>query len=288
MDSNGAKKSFTAKAHSREVILLLWSLRLSFLSVTALFLYQNAIAEEPGLNPVKVGIVEKLGQNIPLDLVFKDENGMGVSLGQVADGKPLIIDMAYYECPGICDVVMANLKNLIDVMHEIPGKDFNIATVSFSPADNPKLATRKKNQFWGKLDPPIPAPAWRFLTGDSTSIHELTNSLGFYFMRDKYGMFTHPTALILVDAKGKIVRYIQGTTFTLANVEMALREAKSGPAEQIIDSGPQVCFSHSPSGLVLADNVLKISGVGTLIFLAGFMVFIKTKKKFGKNQTGRS
>ncbi|MGO9480340.1 MAG: hypothetical protein ACLP05_00970, partial [Candidatus Kryptoniota bacterium] len=84
MDSNGAKKSFTAKAHSREVILLLWSLRLSFLSVTALFLYQNAIAEEPGLNPVKVGIVEKLGQNIPLDLVFKDENGMGVSLGQVA------------------------------------------------------------------------------------------------------------------------------------------------------------------------------------------------------------
>jgi protein SCO1/2 len=179
---------------------------------------------------------------------------------------------------------MGNLKNLIDEMPETPGKDFNIATVSFNPGDNPKIAARKEDQFWGKLDRQIPASAWRFLTGDSTSICELTNSMGFYFTGDKYGMFTHPTALIFVDKDGKIVRYIQGTTFTLVNVEMALREAKSGAAVQIIDSTPQVCFSHNPSGLVLADNLLRISGVGTLIILAGFMVFIRKKKKFGKSQ----
>jgi protein SCO1 len=281
---NHIKISERQNARSRRVLLSLsWSLRLCILAFVSLFLLQSVEAEETSPSHVKVGIEEKLGQYIPLDLKFKDENGNDITLRQISNGKPLIIDMAYFECPGICDVVMAGIKKMIDNTSQVPGRDFDIVTISFNSNDNPKIAREKKAQFWRTLDRTIPSDAWRFLTGDSAAIHGLTNSLGFYFMKDKYGRFTHPTGLIVVDKDGKIVRYIQGTTFALANVEMALREAQAGSAEQIIGSTPQVCFSREPSGALITDDVLRAGGVGTLVFMAGFVVFLR-RKKSQKNQ----
>ncbi len=233
---------------------------------------------------VRVGIDEKLGQTIPLDLVFKDSKGKDVTLGSLLNGKPLIIDMAYYTCPGICDAVLAGLTAALDKVTETPGKDFSVATISFDPADNPQTASQKKEEYWGLLRRPFPANDWAFLTGDSVSIHKLTDAMGFYFMRDKYQKFTHPTALIVVDKNGKIIRYIQGTTFSPVDLKMAIMEAKSGTPEQIISSILCVCFSKTPAGGPLVFNVLRVVGVGTIVFLAGFLVFLRSTKKIGQKQ----
>jgi protein SCO1 len=254
-------------------------------SLVAIAASPVARADEMTSGRVKVGIVEKLGQRIPMNLVFKDEYGSDITLAQIANGKPLIIDMAYYECPGICDVVLGGLKKIVDDIPQTPGKDFNVATISFNPADNQADALKKKTQFWGTLDRFVPASAWRFLTGDSAEIYSLTNSLGFNFIKDNHGMFIHPTALIIVNKDGKIIRYIQGTSFALANLKVALLEAESGTPEQIIGSTPQVCFSHNPAGNVVADHILQLGGAGTLVFVAGFLVFLKSKRKPGKDES---
>jgi len=231
-----------------------------------------------------VAIDEKLGDHIPMNLVFKDENGNNITLSQIADGKPLIIDMAYYECPGICDVVLAGLTNVLDNVAETPGKDFNVATISFNPQDNPQIATKKKEQFWGQLSRPFPSKSWRFLTGDSSNIYTLTNSLGFYFKREKDGMYIHPTALIIVNGDGKIIRYIQGTTFAPVDLKMAIMEAKAGTPEQIVSALLCVCFSHTPSGDHLVFNVLSVVGISTVVFALGLVVFLRSTKKFVKNE----
>ncbi len=243
----------------------------------------TSFAGEMSRRQVKVGIEERLGHTIPLDLVFKDAKGNNVTLRQVADGKPLIIDMAYYECPGICDVVMGDLARVVTEVPQVLGRDFNVATISFNPADRPPDAMKKKQQFWGSLKDPASSAAWRFLTGDSASIYRLTDALGFHFQRDKYGMFMHPTSLIFVNGDGEIVRYIQGTTYAEADVRMALTEAKTNSPAYIITSAPKVCFSHDPAGYRLTDRILQLGGVGTLVFVAGFLLFIKSKKKFGRN-----
>ncbi len=233
---------------------------------------------------IEVGIQQRLGQYIPMNVVFKDAAGHDVTLKQVADGKPLIIDMAYYECPGICDVVMAGVKKIVDELPQKAGRNFNVATISFNPADRPFNAMKKKKQFWGTLERRVPSSAWRFLTGDSSDIYTLTNALGFYFIRDKYGMFTHPTALIVVDSNGKIIRYILGTSFHYADLDMALNEAKGGTPEQIISTEPKTCFSHTPPGNRFAESALQYGGVGTMVLVAGFLLFVKSKKKFGRDQ----
>ncbi len=248
----------------------------------------SARAAETTSGHVKVGIDEKLGQHIPMDLVFKDESGKDVTLRQVANGKPLIIDMAYFECPGICDVVMGDLARTIKEVPQVLGKDFNVATISFNPSDKTSDAMKKKHQFWGSLDDPASSSAWRFLTGGSASIHRLTDALGFYFQKDKYGMFMHPTALIFVNGNGRIVRYIQGTTYAEVDVSMALAEAKANTPADIITSSPKVCFSHDPSGYKLTDRILQLGGISTLVFVAGFIFFMKSKKKFGRNQINKS
>ncbi len=276
---NSVQKSATEKTLTRKVLSSL-SVCLCIIAVMSLFLLQGLKAEEANQGRVKVGIVERLGKKIPMDLVFKDSQGRNISLRQVADGKPLIVDMAYFECPGICDVVIGGIKTIVDNMSsKVLGRDFNIATVSFNPADKPADAMKKKEQFWGSMSISSHASSWRFLTGDSTNIHALTNALGFYFMRDRRGMFIHPTALIVVDKNGKIIRYIQGTNFALADVKMALDEAVAGTPEQIISSSPKMCFSHDPAGYKLTDSILRYGGVGTMVFVVGFLFFLRAKKK---------
>jgi len=238
-----------------------------------------ASAEEINNGHVKVGIDEKLGNKIPMGLNFLDERGNEMSLSQVANGKPLIIDLAYYSCPGICDAVLAGLTDALDRVSETPGQDFNVATISFDPEDNPDIAMKKKDQYWGLLRRSFPSKDWRFMTGDSANISELTNAVGFYYMTDKYQKYTHPTALIVVDKNGKIIRYIQGTTFAPVDLKMAIMEAKAGTPEQIISSILCVCFSHEPSGGPLVFNVMRVVGVGTIVFLAGFLVFLRSTKK---------
>jgi len=252
---------------------------LGFMTLSVAILPQAANGEEAASGQVKVGIEEKLGQNIPLDLKFRDENGNEITLRQISAGKPLIIDMAYYTCPGICDEVLASLTSTLDEVSETPGEDFNVATVSFDPADNSAIALKKKEQYWGLLRRPFPAEDWRFLTGDSTDISSLVHSIGFYYMRDKYQKFTHPTALVIVDKNGEIIRYIKGSTFTPVDLKMAIMQAKAGTPEQIISSVIAVCFSRDPSGQHLVFNIMQVMGVGTLVFIAGFIVFLRSTKR---------
>jgi protein SCO1 len=232
-----------------------------------------------------VAIDEKLGDHVPMNLTFKDEEGNDITLKQIADGKPLIIDMAYYECPGICDVVLAGLTDVLDRVSAIPGKDFNVATISFNPKDNPAVAMKKKEQFWGQMQRPFPSNDWRFLTGDSANIYSLTNSLGFYFKKENDGTFIHPTALMIVDKDGKIIRYIEGTTFVPVDLNMAIMEAQEGTPEKIVSALLCVCFSHTPEGDHLVFNVLSVVGIGTVVFAAGLVVFLRSTKKFVKNKS---
>ncbi len=258
---------------------LLFPFMLLFIGLISFVSPTPAKANEAATQHVKVGIDEKLGEHIPMNLVFKDENGNDITLGNISNGKPLIIDMAYYTCPGICDAVLAGLTSALDQVTETPGKDFNVATVSFDPADNPAIAMKKKEQYWGLLRRPFPANDWRFLTGDSVTIHKLTDAMGFYFIRDKYFKFTHPTALIIVDKNGKITRYMYGTSFVPMDLKMALMEAQTGRPAEIISSVLAVCFSRDPSGNNFAFDALRVVGIGTLIFIAGFIVFLRSTKK---------
>ncbi len=88
----------------------------------------------------------------------------------------------------------------------------------------------------------------------------------------------------MVDKDGQIIRYIQGTTYVPVDLKMAILEAQAGTPEKIVNALLCVCFSHTPSGEHLVFNILSVVGISTVVFAAGLVVFLRSTKKFVKNQ----
>src|SRR3990172_12374331 len=102
-----------------------------------------------GTTAVKADIAleEKLGQYIPDDAVFADENGKRVSLKDSID-KPVIIAPVYLGCTHECPLLLTGLAQAlgkIDMM--TPGRDFKVITISFDDKDTPTIARDKKRNY---------------------------------------------------------------------------------------------------------------------------------------------
>ena len=227
-----------------------------------------------------IGIDEKLGDRVPLDLTFKDENGAVVSLKQLVN-KPTILSLVYYTCPSICPRIMSSTAQVLSKLQMDPEKDYTVLTVSFDERDTSLLALEKKKNYMKAIGKSFPEDSWRFLTGDPDAIHGLTNAVGFRFQRQG-DAFEHPASLIILSPDGKIVRYLYGVTYLPFDLKMALTEAQEGTVSPTIRRVLLYCFSYDPEGRTYVFNILKVTGVIVLLFASIFILALVIK---GRVQT---
>jgi len=239
----------------------------------------NAFPE--GFND-KIGVVEKLGNKIPLNVSFTDSDGKTVVLKDLIN-KPTVIDLAYYKCTGICTPLMTEVANVINKVDLQAGKDYNIVTISINDNEFTKDAAAKKAEMMNLVKSDIPANAWSFLTGDSSAIKTVTNAVGFYYQPQKE-TFIHTGVLIFVSADGKICRYLKPDYDSHGNFKvlpfdfkMALLEASKGEAIPVIDNVVRYCFSYQPQSDTYTFDLFKIFGTGTLLIVAVVFVFVVLK-----------
>lgn len=232
-------------------------------------------------NRPNVGVDEKLGEIIPLDLSFLDETGRPVSLRNLVN-KPTILTLVYYRCPGICSPLMNGVSEVIDKMDMEPGKDFNIVTISFNPQEDYIMAQGKKENYLNNMKKKIPAESWKFLTGDSLSIAKITDAVGFRYQKQGED-YMHGAVLTILSQDGKIARYLYGTDFLPMDVKLAVIEASEGKSTPGINKLLKICYSYDPAGRKYVLNVTRIAGGGMLILIAGFVLILTLKKKRNKN-----
>ena len=229
-------------------------------------------------NQPKLGIEEKLGQTIPLDAEFYDEKGQLVSLKDLVN-KPTIFTFVYFRCPGICTPLLNELARIVEKTDLVLGKDYQIISVSFNHRETPDMAAGKKESYLQSINKQVDPNGWRFLTGDSLTIHRLTDGAGFYFMPDGND-FIHAGALIVVSPEGKITRYINGIKYLPFDVKMAVYEASTGKVGPTIANILRFCYSYNPEGHAYTLNFMRISLVVTLGFVGVFvLVFIVRPRK---------
>lgn len=225
-----------------------------------------------------IGINEQLGKKIPQNLIFKDEQGIDVSLSKLVD-KPTIFMFVYYECPGICSPLMSEVAAEVEHVGLEAGKDYQIISISFDETEGPALAYAKKVNYMGIFKKPIPDNAWKFLTGDSASIAAITKSVGFGFKREGED-FVHPGGLVIVSKDGVITRYLLGTDFMPFDLKMAVLEASEGKVTPTIAKMLKFCYSYDREGKRYALNITRIAGIVTLLAVGVFvLVFIRKPKK---------
>ena len=223
----------------------------------------------PGL---EIGIDEKLGDFVPMDLGFLDADGDSVYLRDVID-KPTVLTLVYYHCPTICKPLLGGVVEVMDKTNLEPGYDYNVLTISFDETDTPQSADAIRDNFTEALEKDLVPGAWRFLTADSSTIARLTDSVGFRFVR-RENDFAHGTSLIFLSPDGKIVRYLYGLRFMPFDLKMAVVEAGKGSVAPSIARVLQYCFSYDPEGRKYALNVNRLVGTVILLFAVGWVVYL--------------
>ena len=226
---------------------------------------------------IEIGIEEKIGNVLPLNTMFFDEKGNYVSLKEIIK-KPTILNFVYYRCPGICSPILTELTSIVN-FHEMEiGKDYQIVTISFDDREKFELASAKRDNYMALVKKNIPAESWKFLSGDSASIYQITQAAGFNFKRVGND-FIHAGALIVLSPEGKIARYLNGTKFLPFDVKMAITEAAEGRTGPTITKLLAYCYSYNPEGRTYVFNVTRVAGGVILLFAAIFLVYLTVKPK---------
>ena len=230
----------------------------------------------------KVGLDEKLGTVIPLDLVFTDEQGNPVSLAELVT-RPTIIAPVYYRCPNVCHFLQGDLARVLPELKLKGGEDYQVVSFSFDDKEKPELAQRSRDTYYAAMKNQYPDKAWRFLTGDRETILQLTDAAGYRFQ--KVGTdFLHPVVFFVVSPDGKIVRYLHGTHILPKDLTLALYEAKTGHVGTTIRKMVQYCFSFDPEQKTYVFNILRVSATAILTTLAIFAAFLVFGGKKPKNK----
>ena len=237
----------------------------------------SSSATAPTFTPQEVGIDEKLGTTIPLDLVLKAEDGRPVTLRSLID-KPTILTLNYFRCAGICTPQLAGVAEVLNRTQAEPGKEFQVLTVSFDERDEPEVAAQKRTNYLGEITRPFTPAAWRFLTGPATTTRALADAVGFKFKRVGDD-FVHAAAIIFISPGGKVTRYMYGTSYVPADLQMAAQEAARGEAQPNINKFLKFCFSYDPAG---RKYVLNTTTIGATVIILAALIFLVTLVRRGR------
>jgi protein SCO1/2 len=227
----------------------------------------------------KVGIAQRLNQQLPLNLTFTDDAGKQVQLASYFGQKPAILALVYYQCPMLCSEEMNGLTSALLMVDEVPGRDFNIIVVSIDPSEGTDLAAAKKRTSVKRYGHPETAYGWHFLTGAQANIDALTSAVGFGYAKipgpdGKLTQFAHASAIQIVTPAGKLAQYYLGVEYSPKDLRLGLVEASNGKIGSPVDNILTYCYHYDPGtnkhSLIVA-RVVQLGGLVTMVSLGGFM-----------------
>jgi protein SCO1/2 len=228
-----------------------------------------------------VGIDQRLNEQLPLDAVFKDEQGHDVRLGQFFNGKPVVLSLVYYTCPMLCNQVLNGMMGSFRQVSFNIGEQFDVVTVSFDPSETPDLAAAKKSTYAKAYNRPGAEANWHFLTGDEANIKRLTEAVGFRYVWDQQTkQFAHASAIMVLTPEGKLARYFYGIDYPPRDLRLGLVEASQNKIGTPVDALMLYCYHYDPAtgkyGAIVM-NIVRLAG-GLTIFLIVGMILILRKR----------
>ncbi|NQY73688.1 MAG: SCO family protein [Candidatus Margulisbacteria bacterium] len=231
-------------------------------------------------NLVGVGIEEKLGLPVSVNTPFKNASGQTVTLGSMLNNKPIILNLVYFNCPMLCQMVLTSFHDSLSKLPFTVRDRFDIVSLSFDPNDTVQTAAAFKEKYHGENNKSD--QKWSFLTGTKTNIKALTDSVGFTYKLDpKTGEYAHSAALVVLNQDGNISRYIRGIEYKPFTLKMAILEAIDNKTVSTIEKGLLYCYtfdSSSNSYALEAMSIMRVGGAVTVFVLLILFVILNRKR----------
>ena len=238
----------------------------------------------------KIGIEQKLGEQLPLETIVTNEDGKKVTLGSLfKSGRPVVLAFVYYECPMLCNEVLNGLTGSLKGISLDAGKDFDVIALSFDARENekPGLAMNKKAAYIERYGRPDSEKGWHFLTADQSSIDSITKAAGFSYRWDeKSNQFAHAGGVMVVTPEGKMSRYYFGIDFSPRDLKLGMIESANNRIGSAADQMLLYCYHYDPAtgryGLAIL-SVIRFGAILTLLGMGamGFVFWRRNKKVIG-------
>jgi protein SCO1 len=233
---------------------------------------------------------QRLGQQIPLDLSFLDEQGHSVTLRRLFGNRPVVLTLAYYRCPMLCTLVLDGLVRALRQSNLEIGKDYSVITVSFDPTDTPALAATKHEFYSVQYARPGAATGWHFLTGKEPQIRQLADAVGFHYAYDPTSkQYVHASGVMILTQRGVLSQYSYGVRFAERDLRLGLVRASQNQIGTLVDQVLLYCCQYDPKtgkyDLWIAHS-LKLGGAVTLLTLGLVIGILIRKENYGSKQNG--
>jgi len=231
-----------------------------------------------------VGIDQKLNQQVPLDLTFRDETGKTVQLSQYFGQKPVLLSLVYFNCPMLCTQVLNGMEASMKGLPMDAGNEFNAISVSIDPSDKPVLAAVKQQMYVGMYGRPNGAQGWHFLTGDEEQIKKLANAVGFRYAYDPDSkQFAHASAIMVLTPDGKLSKYFYGIQYSPRDLRLGLVEASARKIGTPVDAILLFCYHYDPHtgkyGLLIS-RLIQAGGLLTVLAIGSIMLILFRRERY--------
>lgn len=238
-------------------------------------------------NPAdNVAFEQRMGEQVPLDAVFIDEQGEQVRLEQFfTSGQPVVLVMSYYECPMLCSFVREGVLAALQQVTLTAGRNFQVINISIDPLETPMMAANVKTLTLQRYARPGAEQGWHFLTGSEEQIRRVADAIGFrYFYDETIDQYAHAAGFVVLTPEGKTARYFFGIEFNASDVRLGIVEASSGKVGSVIDQILLLCYQYNPvTGRYTPAimTILRIAGALTVIGIVTLIVTLSRSKPGG-------
>lgn len=233
-----------------------------------------------------IGVDEKLGTKVNLDLEFTGENGYPATLRSFfKSGKPVVLNLVYYKCPMLCSLVLNAQTKVLKDLAWTAGKEFEIVTISIDPQEGFDLAKAKKKWYLSNYDR-VEAPlGWHFMVDYQGNSKRLADQIGFNYRWDEKTLqFAHAAAIMVLTPDGRVSRYLYGLSYQARDMRLALTEASEGKLGSFSDKLLLYCFhydANAKSYVPFARNLMRAGGVLTIL-VVGLVLSMMWRRDSGR------
>jgi protein SCO1/2 len=232
-----------------------------------------------------IRIDQKLGDQVPLDLEFLDENGKAVHLRDYFGAKPVILTLVYYNCPMLCTEVLRSSLDAFNALKFDMGKEYTVLTVSIDPTETPELSAAKKKMHLEAYKRGADPESWHFLTGKQDAISALADSVGFHYVYDQATkQYAHAAGIMVITPSGKVSRYFMGIDYYAGDLKLALLGAGEGKIGTVTEKLSLLCYHYDPVtgkyGIYIM-GILRLLGAGIVIVLVSVMTtaYVRSRRQ---------
>jgi protein SCO1 len=233
------------------------------------------------------GIDQRQGAAVPLDLAFRDETGAVVTLRALSGSKPMLLAPVLHNCPNICGVTLSGLAQAIKAQDLQPGADFAVIAFGIDPKETTKDAATALDAL-RRAHPQL--RGIHALTGAEADIRAVTDALGYrYGWDDTIGQYAHIAAVAVLDANGRLARWLYGVSPDPADLKLALTEAGEGRLGSWSDRLLLLCYHYDPKTGRYGPAIwtaIQVAGSVTAAVMIGLIAFAVIRERRAAGRSG--